>query len=170
MSQTLWWKSRTARVSRLTCITVALLSTGGCPKDEEPAEEDAGDAPYAHAACPADLPELRIGLTAEGESGAVQAELMDADNIPAEQFLNQWEVQLQEPDGTPITDASLTVTSFMPAHSHDGRKRTTITELEDGRFDVEDINLWMPGPWEVRLTVESESAGEDYIVFDVCIE
>jgi hypothetical protein len=58
----------------------------------------------------------------------------------------------------------------MPAHRHTGIKPTRVEALDDGRFDVADINMWMSGPWEVQLTVDSESEGSDFIVFDVCIE
>ena len=62
-------------------------------------------------------------------------------------------------------------TPFMPVHGHDGFYDPVVTALDEpGQFQVDDLNLWMVGPWEVRLMVESETAGGDYIVFHVCVD
>ncbi len=115
--------------------------------------------------------EFAINSETMGEEDAVVAVLLDASPAPPQRYENDWVVEFRDPDGEPLEDVELTrVQPFMPAHNHDGTFDPTIEEGDEpGQFVVKAINLWMPGTWEVRFWVESESAGEDYIVLDACI-
>jgi hypothetical protein len=163
---------------RLGWLLCALL-TFACGDDGEGDEPVAGSAAplldggmYPAAPCPESTPEFRINLEAEGEDGKVVARLLDADNIPPRQFQNDWTIEFNTPGGEPIEDLELVdATPFMPVHGHDGVYPPEVTLLDEpGQFQVDNLNLWMIGPWEVRLRVESESAGDDYIVFHVCVK
>ena len=131
-------------------------------------DEDAGAAP-----CPPETPEFRIGLEAQGEDGFVSARLVEAAPAPPQKYLNDWTVDLETLGGAALDDGEITMArSFMPVHGHDGTFPPVITPLDEaGRFQVDDLNLWMRGPWQIQLWVSSQSAGgDDYIVFNVCIE
>lgn len=132
--------------------------------------EDAGHV--EKVPCPASTPEFVLGLEATGKDGHVTARLLDADWIPPRKGTNDWSVEFLDADGMPVEDMEITkAESFMPVHNHDGRYPPTITALDDpGTFQLDNINLHMGGPWEVRFTVDSESAGSDYIVFNVCVD
>jgi hypothetical protein len=161
------------------CWTLCLLLMCACGDDDgDGGEEPAAGAPsvpdggYPPVPCPPSTPEFRINLEAEGEDGNVVARVLDADHIPPRQFQNDWTVEFNTPDGETIDDLELVnARPFMPVHNHDGFYAPTVQALDDpGQFQVDDLNLWMIGPWEVQLMVESESAGSDYIVFDVCVD
>ncbi len=83
---------------------------------------------------------------------------------------NSWTLELSDVTGAPLSDVNLQVTPFMPQHGHGtGVKAIVTPSVEPGRFVVTPVNLWMPGLWEVRLTVE-HGAAVDHIVLNACIE
>ena len=130
------------------------------------------DGSFPEAPCPENTPEFRINLQATGEEGAVVAQLIDADHIPPRKNRNNWTIEFLDTDDMALEDAELTMARpFMPVHGHDGIYEPEVTALDEpGRYQVDGLNLWMTGPWQVQLTVASESAGDDYIVFNVCVD
>jgi hypothetical protein len=154
------------------------LFGAGCGDDEADdhahsgQEHDGGGHGLEPVPCPASTPEFKVGLEATGESANVTARIVEADYVPPRKGPNDWQVVFVDGEGMAVEDVAITKAEpYMPVHRHDGRYPPTVTELDDpGAFDVENINLHMGGPWEVRFTVESESAGDDYIVFNVCVE
>lgn len=71
---------------------------------------------------------------------------------------NQFVVQVRNQDETPGTLTH--VTAIMPAHGHTANL-PTITEQGTGRFDVRDLDLVMPGQWQVTLTLSRTGATDD---------
>jgi len=158
---------------------LALSVLAACGDDDD-GDDSAGGMAHPHvdggsypeAPCPESTPEFRIGLQATGEEGAVVAQLIDADHIPPRKNRNDWTIDLLNADDMALEDAELTMARpFMPVHGHDGIYEPEVTALDEpGRYQVDGLNLWMTGPWQVQLTVASESAGDDYIVFNVCVD
>lgn len=172
---------RDARCTALMLGAVAALGCGDDGSDDGGATHDhhlphdggMHDGAVAMVPCPEDLPEFATGLRAMGEDQRVQAELVDAQYVPPRKYRNDWTVAFLDANGEPLDDVEVAeVEPFMPTHNHDGRYPSVWEMLDEpGQFQVDDINLWMTGPWEVRFRVSSDSAGgDDYIVFDVCIE
>jgi hypothetical protein len=131
----------------------------------------AGSEAFPFVPCPDDV-SFSIGMEAVGDSEAVMARLLDASPAPPEKFKNDWAVEFLDMDGNALDDVEVEMARpWMPAHLHDGTFPPVVTPMDDpGAFQIDDLNLWMRGLWEVQLTVSSASAGDDYIVFDVCIE
>lgn len=129
-----------------------------------------GEGSYVPVAC-GDTGELLIGAEALGKDERMKISLVEASPAPPQKYENDWTIQLSDMDGEPVTDATITeVEPFMTVHGHDGLFIPEVASADGaGQFQVDRINMWMGGPWEVRFTVDSESLGEDYIVFQVCI-
>lgn len=165
------------RLHHLISSAFALLVLGGCPSDDEPTmtapEHDGGDTPFAPADCPDEVPELFIHMEATGASGLIKAEVIDADKIPLGWYHNDWVVLFTGPDGEPLEDVEMTKAStWMPVHGHGGGQIPTIMPLEDGKFDVDGLNISMGGPWQIIFEMEATNAdGEaisDIVTFDLC--
>lgn len=164
-----------AAVSALACACgnddgpgASMPDAGGCPPSTEMGP---GGHCFERVPCPDTIPEFVLGLRAEGAGAGHVAELVDANPSPPRLRYNEWVIELTGTGGDPLDDAAITdAESFMVAHNHDGYVAPIVTpEPEPGRFRVERINLWMPGPWEVRFWTRAAD-GDDYIVFDVCVE
>ena len=56
-------------------------------------------------------------------------------------------------DGAPVSGLALTVVPWMPAHGHGTSVDPTVTETEPGTFVAAPLYLFMPGSWELRMTI-----------------
>lgn len=140
---------------------------GGCAPDET---ESPNGLCVKNIPCGADIPTFKLGLEADGEQGRYTAKIVDAMPAPPKQYRNAWVLDFLDAVGEPASDLVIDkVRPWMPSHAHDGRIVPKVEAAEaPGSFSVTDINMWMPGPWEVQLTVNG-SAGDDYVVFRVCV-
>lgn len=132
--------------------------------------EGPGGNCFMRIVCPDTIPTFKIGLESRNRDDLYTGVIVDASPSPPMQFLNDWVIDFVDADGAPVDGITLDFAeSFMPAHNHDGlRDPEWAEEGEPGRFAVDGINMWMPGPWEVRFDVTGPD-GSDRIVFDVCI-
>ena len=55
--------------------------------------------------------------------------------------------------GAPVAGLDLSVVPWMPAHGHGTSVNPTITEATPGVFLASPLYLFMPGSWELRMTI-----------------
>jgi len=55
--------------------------------------------------------------------------------------------------GAPVAGLDLSVVPWMPAHGHGTSVNPTVTETSPGVFVASPLYLFMPGSWELRMTV-----------------
>jgi len=149
-------------------VFAALVGCGdGADVEPEPMESDDG----TFVACPESIPELEPGVTYEGREGRIRVELIDASRMPARKYRNEWVLALTDMDGEPLDDVEITrVEAFMPVHGHYSRPPADVVPLDEPGQVNATIHFIMRGPWEVQLEASSTSAGDDYVVLDVCVE
>lgn len=69
--------------------------------------------------------------------------------------MHGWVINVQDPHGDPVADASISVDGGMPAHNHGLSTRPQVTAyLGDGRYRLEGVRFHMNGEWELRLRIE----------------
>lgn len=162
---------------RMTHLLIALTASGlmltGCADGDSGGGAGAGvdtggPRDFPESACRVPLNHLRIGLTAETPSG-ITVRVDDADFIPARKFENAWTVTLVDDAGS-ATGATLSdVQGFMPDHGHGSTIPSIITDMGNGQYQVEDINLWMDGHWEVNFLVTTAQGATEEAQFEVCV-
>ena len=111
-----------------------------------------------------------LGLAKGGESSRYEFKLMSSDPAPPARGDNTWVLQLSTmaAPATPVSGASLTVTPFMPDHSHGSGDPVIVKpRTEAGQYELSPVNLWMPGLWEVTIQVNGSES--DRTVFRFCI-
>ncbi|MEM9489707.1 MAG: hypothetical protein AAGC55_11210, partial [Myxococcota bacterium] len=61
---------------------------------------------------------------------------------------------------------------WMPDHGHGTNTPAAITEMADGdgEYMVTPIDLWMPGYWELTISIDDGAGLADEVVFSTCIE
>jgi hypothetical protein len=181
---------------------LAGLLGSACGDDDDQAHDDEhGDHghdsghldPDEEIKCPDTIPELFAGETtgseATGMKSLVKARVIAADHLPPHKLLNTWTIELTDLQGEPLADAELVdFCTFMPVHGHGTGPLGDITPLDEpGRFEIEEMNFVMRGPWEVQLAVNpggeagetaemartpdcrNSEAGADFVMFDVCV-
>jgi hypothetical protein len=114
------------------------------------------------------------GLPKAGRDAKLDYKLMSAMPAPPARGDNTWVVQITTMAsgavGTPLDDADVTVTPFMPAHQHGSPIPVEVTPTgEPGTYTLEPVNLWMPGVWETTITAASGTT-TDSAIYKFCIE
>lgn len=73
----------------------------------------------------------------------------------------------QVSDGTPVDSLTLQVRPWMPAHDHGSSIVPKIASEGNGKYVVTNIDLFMPGHWELQTTFSGPVT--DYVApaFDV---
>jgi len=114
---------------------------------------------------------FEAGMVKSGANGLFDVALLEAMPAPPDKGDNLWLVEVRDAtSGAPVADTTLKVTPFMPDHGHGTAIQTVVTPLgEPGQLELDRINLWMPGLWEVRIKVTKDT-DEDNVVFAFCIE
>jgi hypothetical protein len=120
---------------RSTWRLLALLALAGCAS--EALSDDAPGA--AEAMSTSGL--LRVNAqTLDGEAPARGANPFDIEIIRVD-------------DGAAVGGLSLTLTPWMPAMGHGTSVRSTVTEVGLGRYRADNVYFFMPGLWELRISI-----------------
>lgn len=113
--------------------------------------------------------EFVVGLQKTGQAGKLTFTLVESTPAPPARGDNKWILQVtSQAAAAPVTGAVMTVTPFMPDHQHGAQVDADITPMtEAGKYELDPVNLWMPGLWQT--TIEVEGADGDKAVFAFCI-
>ncbi len=110
-----------------------------------------------------------VGLSSTSADGAVKITFVDADPAPPAKGNNTWTVTVVDAAGKPITGAMITTVAYMPDHGHTSPIKPTATEQDAGTYEVTPVNLFMPGVWEVTLTVTPAGGTAEAVKFTFCV-
>lgn len=69
----------------------------------------------------------------------------------------------QDPASEPVTTATLTFKPIMPAHGHGAAGQPIISTQPEG-YIVQNVNLYMSGRWELRLSFQEAERFETAMV------
>ncbi len=61
--------------------------------------------------------------------------------------------------GAPQSGLTLDTTPWMPAMGHGASVTPSVSETSPGTYVVEDVDLFMPGTWELRTTIADADSG-----------
>ena len=184
-------KSR-ASTGRAICALLCIVSVAvGCGEDAADGDSRGAIDAQVSATCLDDTPEFiatpEDGMIARGKNETVQARVIAADPAMPERFENDWIVRFTDAANVPLDDVEIVdACVFMPVHGHGGVPRNVGEAGEPGTFELKGLNLFMRGPWEVQLAVNtargaSSSAeatscdrdrsktGRDLVLFRVCV-
>jgi len=81
--------------------------------------------------------------------------MLSADPDPPDRGDNTWEVEVTDASGAPVLGLPLVVEPYMPEHGHGTSPKTfAATEVGDGIYRFTDINLFMPGLWQLFVWID----------------
>lgn len=115
-----------------------------------------------------------VGLEKPGAGGTLDFKMMSATPAPPARGDNSWVFQINTMAsgvvGSPLDNATIKVTPFMPSHQHGSPIQVQATPMADpGTYKLEPVNLWMPGVWETTIQASSGTSS-DSVVYKFCIE
>lgn len=151
---------------RATCLVLVLLATAcGDDSGSDPASGGAGGT--TATPCGGRAETFSAGMRKAGIGSKYDFVLVSADPAPPQLFDNVWRVRIEEA-GSPVSKAEISVKTWMPDHQHGSPKQTDVTEMAGGEYELNPVNLFMPGFWEVELHA-SQIPTEDSATFRFCI-
>lgn len=78
--------------------------------------------------------------------------------------LHRWTLHLEDNEGQPVADATLSVSGGMPEHNHGLPTEPRVTAyLGDGRYRLEGMRFHMQGSWEITVSIDAR-AGKDSVL------
>ncbi len=114
-----------------------------------------------------------VGLTKDGEGGALHFAMMSIEPAPPERFDNTWTVAIADANGQPVDGATLHVTPFMTApHDHGSAITVGVNPLAGtpGQYTLSPVYLSMPGIWETTIRATSaDGTTSDSALYTFCI-
>lgn len=148
---------------------IALIAAlaGACGDEQHvPAGHD------AFAGCAGDprADEYVAKMERTGEQGT-SVVLVESTPAPPARFENSWHIRVLDSAGMPMEGAVMSVALFMPDHGHGTTRDTEIMPVDaPGEFMLAPVYLFMPGLWEVRITVTDAAGSPDEVIFRICID
>ena len=165
-----------APMNKLTFALIPFLfscssqSTGSNSTDLGGDDVNAGDWP-AHD-CEADTRDetYTAGMTSVGNAN-FEYKLLTSMPGPPDRGINTWSLEVKNDQGQPLgAEQALEISPFMPDHGHGSNTVPKIKTEANGTFTVDDIDLFMPGLWEIRVRVkDSEESILDTVFFNFCV-
>lgn len=110
-------------------------------------------------------------LEKTGASG-MKIVLVSSTPTPPSKGNNDWTIRVLDSSGNPLDGLTIDVLPFMPDHGHDSVIFPTIRPVTDspGEYLLQPVRLWMPGYWEVTVSVDDQAGSTDSVKFKLCIE
>jgi hypothetical protein len=63
------------------------------------------------------------------------------------------ELSVHDAGGAPLGGLSLVVVPWMSAHGHGASASPTVVDEGNGRYWLRDVDLFMPGDWDLRVQI-----------------
>lgn len=104
-------------------------------------------------------------VTSEG--GLAQIEVRVAPQQPPIRGVNTVELTITNSAGKPVSSLVVGVTPWMSAHGHGASTRPEVKEAGSGRYIATGVNLFMPGRWDLRITLAGEVTDRATATLDV---
>ena len=92
-------------------------------------------------------------MTLPGSQGKVSIEVRTAPVQPPSRGVTSVEYRITDKNGAPVDGLTLGVVPWMPDMGHGASISTTVTNEGGGRYLISDVELFMPGKWELRTAV-----------------
>lgn len=122
------------------------------------------------AACGTPPTDLDLSLQHPSRQGRFVVRMDPPATGAAINQMHAWQVWLNAPDGSPVSQALIRFDGGMPQHGHGFPTQPRVTrELSPGVYALEGMKFSMTGWWDMRLDIRSGDA-HDSAVFNVIVD
>jgi hypothetical protein len=112
-----------------------------------------------------------VGLAQKSMDGTVTVTFVSAEPAPPAKGGNTFTVDITDAMGKPIDGATVAVKPFMPDHGHGASVTPTVSpRSQAGRYDVTNVELFMPGIWEITFTITATGGAPEPVKFTFCVD
>ena len=105
--------------------------------------------------CASDATSADVSMaTATSTSGLLTVSARTLDAQPPARGANSFDIEVvRTSDGAPPDGLELTLLPWMPAMGHGTSARPIVSEVGAGHYLAENVYLFMPGLWELRVSL-----------------
>jgi hypothetical protein len=132
-----------ARTVFVAAVGLAIASLG-C------ASEDTGSAGAAS------FPNDAL-LTVTSQTGNLHIDLRTAPDQPPSRGVASVEYRVADVNQTPVDGLTISVVPWMPDMGHGASTTPTVQAMGNGRYVITNVELFMPGRWDLRTTISGSS-------------
>ena len=106
-------------------------------------------------------------VTANSTSGALRVEVRSSPQ-PLARGTNDLQLTVMDASsGATLDDLTVSVQPWMPAMNHGSSTVPTVTRQGAGKYLVTEVNLFMPGHWELRMSLSGSSPDDVVVASDI---
>jgi hypothetical protein len=131
----------------IVACTVGLLACGGTSSAGSISSSDSTFAVDAYASI-------------ASAQNAYRIEIRTAPEQPPGRGAVGVRLTVKTASGAPADGLTIGVVPWMPAHGHGSAVGPTVSAEGDGVYEVENLYLFMPGDWELRMSIEGKEGGD----------
>lgn len=106
------------------------------------------------------------------QAAAFTVRVLDATPAPPAKGTNAMTIQIVDPSGAPIDNATILVTPYMPDHAHGSALEPVVTPAgSEGKYAVTSLYYPMAGLWRITfsVTLPGASTAQD-VAFQFCLD
>jgi YtkA-like len=137
-----------SRITAGLAIALAACSSGGSVAQSESFPQE------AYAVVASDVG----GMTIEARTSPAQ---------PPQAGTCSVELTITEPDGTPAEGITIDAVPWMPAMGHGASVMPTLTPRGGGVYQLDDVDLFMAGRWDLHLTLSGPTSAHATVTFQI---
>ncbi|MEO7112152.1 MAG: FixH family protein, partial [Polyangiaceae bacterium] len=100
-------------------------------------------------------------MSLTSDRGALHVDVRTSPTQPPTRGEQSVQLVITNADGSPSTDLALSTKPWMPAMGHGASVTPSVSETAPGTYVIEDVDMFMPGTWELRTTISSASDSND---------
>lgn len=144
-------------------LLFCLSACGGDSAPTSPSSEDAGTA------CNAPGDPFSLGLS-KTSPGGLKVAIDDANPAPPGIGKNQWKLHITDAAGKAVQGVMVSLSLYMPPPHDHSQPGTDGAELPDGSYAVDNLNLTMPGLFNITVKIASPTMASEEVRFQFCVE
>jgi hypothetical protein len=111
------------------------------------------------------------GMTVKSADGAVAVRVDHADPAPPTKGTDALSITVLDGAGKPLDGATVALSPYMPDHRHGASVTPKVTAgAAPGAFDVADVELFMPGIWQLTFRVTPKGGAAHDAVLTLCVD
>jgi YtkA-like len=98
-------------------------------------------------------------MTVTSDSGKLHVDVRTSPSQPPTRGQQSVQLVIADENGAPQSGLTLDTTPWMPAMGHGASVTPAVTETTPGTYVIADVDMFMPGTWELRTTIADADSG-----------
>ncbi len=106
-------------------------------------------------------------ITQASDGGQLTIEVRTSPEQPPERGLAIVKLTIADAAGDPMEDLVVTAVPWMPDMGHGTSVKPTVTNEGGGEYQLDNVNMFMPGRWELRTKMTGPMDDSAKFIFQI---